>query len=148
MEHMEEIHDDYYNVLGVPKMASTNAIKQQYRKMTLEFHPDRNKAINTNARMKKINNAYEVLSDPQKKQSYDAVERARCHSQSDNSSQNREQQTTTDESTQQATSSEKESIDWDEVLICFKKLLLEFSKFFQAYTNANNSRTDGSYNQK
>jgi molecular chaperone DnaJ len=62
---------DYYEVLGVAKSASADEIKRAYRKLALEWHPDRNKAAGANEKFKEINEAYEVLSDPQKKQKYD-----------------------------------------------------------------------------
>ena len=62
---------DYYDVLGVEKKASAAELKKAYRKKALEFHPDRNKGKDSEAKFKEINEAYEILSNPQKKQSYD-----------------------------------------------------------------------------
>jgi DnaJ-class molecular chaperone len=62
---------DYYEVLGVSKSASADEIKRAYRKLALEWHPDRNKSAGANEKFKEINEAYEVLSDPKKKQTYD-----------------------------------------------------------------------------
>ncbi|MBI4058182.1 DnaJ domain-containing protein [Candidatus Gottesmanbacteria bacterium] len=62
---------DYYEVLGVSKNASSDELKKAYRKMALQWHPDRNKTQEAEARFKEINEAYEVLSDPQKKSAYD-----------------------------------------------------------------------------
>lgn len=62
---------DYYDVLGVTKTASADEIKKAYRKKALEFHPDKNKAADAEAKFKEVNEAYEVLSDPKKKQTYD-----------------------------------------------------------------------------
>lgn len=62
---------DFYEVLGVGKSASTAEIKSAYRKLALEWHPDRNKAADANEKFKEINEAYAVLSDPQKKSAYD-----------------------------------------------------------------------------
>ena len=63
---------DYYQVLGVEKDASPQMIKEAYRKLAFRFHPDRNKE-NPSAveKMKEINEAYAVLSDPKKKSDYD-----------------------------------------------------------------------------
>ncbi|MEO8581914.1 MAG: J domain-containing protein [Patescibacteria group bacterium] len=64
---------DYYEILGVDKKASEADIKAAYRKMALKWHPDRNADNKKGAeeKFKEINEAYQVLSDKQKKQSYD-----------------------------------------------------------------------------
>ena len=62
---------DYYQTLGISKAASDVEIKNAYRKKALEWHPDRNKSPEATAKFKEINEAYEILSNPQKKQSYD-----------------------------------------------------------------------------
>lgn len=62
---------DYYDILGVSRNASKEEIKKAYRKLALEWHPDRNKSPQATERFKEINEAYEVLSNPQKKQAYD-----------------------------------------------------------------------------
>lgn len=62
---------DYYEILGVSKTASADEIKKAYRKLALEFHPDRNKTKEADAKFKEGTRAYEVLSDPQKRQAYD-----------------------------------------------------------------------------
>ena len=65
--------NDYYSILGVTKTATAAELKKAYRKLALEYHPDRNKNQEAESKFKEINKAYEVLSDPQKKQSYDSV---------------------------------------------------------------------------
>jgi len=62
---------DFYEVLGVSKNASSDEIKKAYRKLALEYHPDRNKSKDAADMFKEVTKAYEVLSDPQKKQTYD-----------------------------------------------------------------------------
>lgn len=64
---------DYYDILGVSKGASADEIKKAYRKQALEWHPDRHKDDKEPAekRFKEINEAYQVLSDPQKKAAFD-----------------------------------------------------------------------------
>lgn len=64
---------DYYSTLGVSKTATDTEIKKAYRKLALEYHPDRNKSKEAEAKFKEINKAYEVLSDPKKKQAYDSM---------------------------------------------------------------------------
>jgi molecular chaperone DnaJ len=62
---------DYYEVLGVQKGASKDQIKDAYRKLAMQFHPDRNKEAGAEERFKEISEAYAVLSDDQKRQTYD-----------------------------------------------------------------------------
>lgn len=62
---------DYYEVLGLAKGASEADIKKAYRTLAKKYHPDMNKDADAEGRFKEINEAYEVLSDPQKKASYD-----------------------------------------------------------------------------
>lgn len=62
---------DYYEVLGVQKGATKEQIKSAYRKLALEFHPDRNKSPEAEGRFKEISEAYAVLSDDEKRRQYD-----------------------------------------------------------------------------
>lgn len=63
---------DFYEVLGVQKNASKDDIKAAYRKLALQFHPDRNKSPEAEERFKEISEAYAVLSDDDKRKQYDA----------------------------------------------------------------------------
>jgi DnaJ-class molecular chaperone len=65
---------DYYEILGLDRNASPHKIKEAYRKLAFQYHPDRNKD-NPAAleRMKETNEAYAVLSDPEKRRKYDAM---------------------------------------------------------------------------
>ena len=62
---------DYYEVLGVPRDADETRIKSAYRKLARQYHPDVNKAPDAEERFKEVNEAYEVLSDADKRAAYD-----------------------------------------------------------------------------
>ncbi|MFA6048434.1 MAG: molecular chaperone DnaJ [Candidatus Micrarchaeia archaeon] len=62
---------DYYDVLGLKKGAQADEIKRAYRRLALEFHPDRNKSAGAEEKFKEISEAYAVLSDPEKRTAYD-----------------------------------------------------------------------------
>ena len=63
--------EDYYQILGVSRSASNEEIKRAYRKLALRYHPDKTSDPSAHERIKKINEAYDVLGDPEKKRSYD-----------------------------------------------------------------------------
>ncbi|MEM1353406.1 MAG: J domain-containing protein [Planctomycetota bacterium] len=66
--------EDYYRVLGVERSASADAIKRAYRKLASKYHPDKNKDDPEAAsKFSKANEAYEVLSDPEKRKKYDQL---------------------------------------------------------------------------
>ena len=67
---------DYYEVLGIQKNASTDDIKSAFRKLARQYHPDVSKEPDAEEKFKEINEAYGVLSDPQKRARYDQYGRA------------------------------------------------------------------------
>ena len=62
---------DYYEILGVDKKASADEIKTAYRKLAMQYHPDRNKAPDAEEKFKEMSEAYAVLEDQTKRQQYD-----------------------------------------------------------------------------
>ena len=62
---------DYYDILGVPRGATDEDIKRSFRKLAQQWHPDVNTSHEADTRFKEINEAYQVLSDPQRRQAYD-----------------------------------------------------------------------------
>jgi molecular chaperone DnaJ len=64
---------DYYEVLGVSKDSSKDQIKDAYRKLALQYHPDRNKSPDAEEKFKEISEAYAVLSDDEKRKQYDML---------------------------------------------------------------------------
>ncbi len=70
------IKRDYYEVMGVGRDATDEDIKKAYRKLAFQYHPDRNQDQDTCEKFKEINEAYEVLSDTDKRASYDRFGRA------------------------------------------------------------------------
>jgi DnaJ-class molecular chaperone len=62
---------DYYDVLGVPRSASAEDVRSAYRKLARKYHPDVNKAPDATQKFREATDAYEVLSDPEKRKMYD-----------------------------------------------------------------------------
>jgi len=62
---------DYYSILGVNKNAKEEEIKKSFRKLAVKYHPDKNPSKDAEEKFKEINEAYEVLSDPEKRKKYD-----------------------------------------------------------------------------
>ncbi|HEY7479792.1 MAG TPA: molecular chaperone DnaJ [Gemmatimonadales bacterium] len=67
---------DFYSLLGLPRDCTEAEVKKAYRKLAMEFHPDRNPSPQAEARFKEITEAYEVLRDPQKRAAYDRYGKA------------------------------------------------------------------------
>src|SRR3989442_5855431 len=64
---------DYYRILGVDRNADDKTLKSAYRRLARKYHPDVAKTKDAGERFKEINEAYEVLSDPKKRQRYDTL---------------------------------------------------------------------------
>lgn len=64
---------NYYAVLGITNMASLEEIKKVYRELVLKWHPDKNKSMEAETKMREINEAYDTLGDPEKKGRYDIL---------------------------------------------------------------------------
>lgn len=73
MDHQDPPEDDYYAILGVRPDAKIEVIRSSYRKLALENHPDRNLTNDErkNQKMKSVNHAYNILSNPDKRREYD-----------------------------------------------------------------------------
>ncbi|MDH5576911.1 MAG: DnaJ domain-containing protein, partial [Betaproteobacteria bacterium] len=68
-------YKDYYGVLGVGRDAPADEIRKAFRKLARKYHPDVSKEAGAEARMKEVNEAYAVLSDPEKRAAYDQLGR-------------------------------------------------------------------------
>lgn len=65
------MNKDYYKILNIAKNATGDEIKRAYRKLAMQFHPDKGGGAEAEKKFKEINEAYQILSDPQKRSQYD-----------------------------------------------------------------------------
>lgn len=67
------LYKDYYQLLGVPRDVTADALKKAFRKLARKYHPDVSKEADAEPRMREVNEAYAVLSDPEKRTAYDKL---------------------------------------------------------------------------
>src|ERR1700733_8478248 len=72
LEHSME-YRDYYKTLGIERAASADEIKKSYRKLARKYHPDVSKEPNAEEKFKEVQEAYEDLKDPKKREAYDQL---------------------------------------------------------------------------
>ena len=65
------MNNNHYQTLNIDSNATPNEIKKSYRQLSFKYHPDRNKSPDANIQMEKLNSAYEILGDPDKRKNYD-----------------------------------------------------------------------------
>lgn len=78
---------DYYETLGISRNANEEEIRKAFRKKAMEFHPDRNKEVGADAKFKEVNEAYQILSDPNRRAKYDQFGHAGVNSSSGQTNQ-------------------------------------------------------------
>jgi hypothetical protein len=105
------IYKDYYQILGVSRTASTTAIRSAYRKLAIKHHPDHNPGDKqAEEKFKEINEAYQVLSNPEKRASYDLLGGYFSHQYSNTRSEDY------DQSRQYTKPANRQTVDFDDFL--------------------------------
>lgn len=124
---------DYYQVLGLQRGASSDEIKQAYRKLSMKFHPDKNDGDKYFENWsKKINEAYGVLGDPEKRAKYDSDSGSNSSS-SDNQNSNR------NSNSHSNSNSQKKSQPDNEALSYLRKIQPEYARVKTSYIKAQNN---------
>src|SRR5512135_2185429 len=104
---------DYYKILQVDPSAEDEVIKAAYKRLALKYHPDTNKSPDASQRMKEINEAYQVLSNPTKRASYDITHSGSGGRQAPNpETASRQAQQEALDAKQQAQKAEQEARTW------------------------------------
>lgn len=144
----------YYDIFGISQNATQKEIKQAYRKLIREYHPDANPSLDALEMTKRINNIYEVLSNPSKRQAYDyTLNHSFEQTHASNESKHYEQDTTPTQPEETHFGFEQSAFGilgdmiawvWTYILWPVLKIIL-FILFAMATASANNNEEDDSW---